>query len=79
MLWVKDAPKFGIDQDSKVCEFIDEYISCEMPTEEGLIKHLVTSVQTHRHSTYCKRSGKCCFNFPHLPSTHTLIAWQVLF
>ena len=75
VLWVKDGPKFGIDEDSKVCEFIDEYISCEMPTEEGLIKHLVTSVQTHRHSTYCKRSGKCRFNFPHPPSTRTLIAY----
>ena len=26
VLWVKDLPKFGID--SKVCDFIDQYVSC---------------------------------------------------
>ena len=47
VLWVKDSRKFGIDEDSKVCDFIDQYVSCEMPSEEGLLKKLVSLVQTH--------------------------------
>ena len=47
-----------------------------MPSEEGLLKNLVKEVQTHRHSTYCKRSGKCRFHFPRVPSSKTLIASQ---
>ena len=33
-------------------------------------------MQQHKHSTYCKRSGKCRFNFPHPPTTRTLIATE---
>ena len=47
-----------------------------MPSEEGLLKNLVKEVQTHHHSTYCKRSGKCRFHFPRVPSSKTLIASQ---
>ena len=74
ILWMKDSPKFGIDPDRKVCEYIDRYISCELPSEEGLLKNLVSLLQMHRHSTYCKKTGKCRFKFPHPPSTQTLIA-----
>ena len=28
VIWVKDAPKYGVDSDEKVCEFIDQYITC---------------------------------------------------
>ena len=28
VLWIKDAPKFGTDDDQTVCDFIDKYISC---------------------------------------------------
>ena len=74
VLWTNDSPKFGIDPDRKVCEYIDRYISCELPSEEGLLKNLVSLLQMHRHSTYCKKTGKCRFKFPHPPSTQTLIA-----
>ena len=33
VLWVKDAPQFQIDADSDVCDFIDQYITCEIPKE----------------------------------------------
>ena len=75
VIWVKDAPEFGVDDDSKVCAFIDQYITCNMPTEEGQLKDLVTLLQQHRHSKYCKRSGRCRFHFPHPPSNYTLIAY----
>ena len=35
VIWVRDAPKFEVDDDTKVCDFIDQYISCEIPKEEG--------------------------------------------
>ena len=47
VLWTKDSPKFGIDPDRKVCEYIDRYISCELPSEEGLLKNLVSLLQMH--------------------------------
>uniref|UniRef100_A0A1X7SS53 ATP-dependent DNA helicase n=1 Tax=Amphimedon queenslandica TaxID=400682 RepID=A0A1X7SS53_AMPQE len=45
-----------------------------MPTEEGRLKELVSLVQRHRHSTYCKKRATCRFQFPRLPSDRTLIA-----
>ena len=76
VMWMKNAPRYRIDPDDKVCEYINKYISCKMPSEEGLLKNLVKEVQTHSHSTYCKRSGKCRFHFPRVPSSKTLIASQ---
>jgi hypothetical protein len=75
VLWIKDAPKFGIDADDKVCDFINQYISCSLPSEEGQLKDLVTLLQRHRHSKYCKRSGRCRFHFPHPPTNNTVIAY----
>ena len=31
VLWVKDAPKYGVNDDSEVCQFIDKYITCSIP------------------------------------------------
>ena len=31
VIWVKDAPKYGIDSDEEVCAFIDKYITCAIP------------------------------------------------
>uniref|UniRef100_A0A1X7UEJ7 Helitron helicase-like domain-containing protein n=1 Tax=Amphimedon queenslandica TaxID=400682 RepID=A0A1X7UEJ7_AMPQE len=76
VLWIKDAPKFGVHPEEKVCKFIDKYMSCKMPTEEGQLLKLVKELQTHRHLTYGKRSKKCHFNFPRMPSSRTLIASQ---
>ena len=76
VLWVKNAPKFGIDPDEDVCKFIDEYISCSIPNEECKLKELVLTLQKHKHSTYCERSGRCRFSFPHPPSASTIIAIQ---
>uniref|UniRef100_A0A1X7VH10 Helitron helicase-like domain-containing protein n=1 Tax=Amphimedon queenslandica TaxID=400682 RepID=A0A1X7VH10_AMPQE len=41
VLWIKDAPKFGVDPEEKEFEFIDKYISCKLPSEEEcpLLEH----------------------------------------
>ena len=68
--WVKDAPKHIQSPDSDVCDFIDQYISCKLPAEDG---KLVSLLQQHKHSTYCKRNKTCRFSFPKPPSPKTLI------
>ena len=49
MLWLKDAPVFGIDKDEDVISFIDQIITCETPKDNADLLDLVNR-QTHRHS-----------------------------
>ena len=39
VIWINDAPKFGVDDDQKVCDFIDKYISCGIANEEGRLRN----------------------------------------
>jgi hypothetical protein len=39
-----------------MCAFIDQYISCAIPSEEGKLKELVQLLQQHKHSSYVKDS-----------------------
>ena len=74
VIWVKDAPEYGVDHDNKVCDFIDQYVSCELPNQDSKLRELVLLLQQHKHSSYCKRNKSCRFNFPKPPSSKTLIA-----
>ena len=71
VIWVKE---YGVDHDSQVCDFIDQYVSCKLPKEDGKLRELVLLLQQHKHSSYCKRNKACRFNFPKPPSRKTLIA-----
>ena len=73
IIWVKDAPEFGVDNDDDVCDFIDQYVSCKVPAENGKLKDLVLLLQNHKHSSYCRRNKTCRFSFPKPPSSKTLI------
>ena len=73
VIWVKDAPKYIESPDSDVCDFIDQYVSCRLPAEDGKLRELVSLLQQHRHSSYCKRNKTCRFSFPKPPSPKTLI------
>ena len=55
VIWVKDAPKYGVNNDNKVCDFIDKYISCAIPEQEGKLKDLVLLLQLEHWSA--KRSA----------------------
>ena len=74
VLWVKDAPKYGVDSNEDVCAFIDQYVSCAIPPVDCKLKDHMLMVQQHRHSSYCKRNKRCRFNFHHPPSPTTIIA-----
>ena len=77
VVWVKDAPILDENSDDEIIEFVDKYISCEIPQETDAELHeIVSSVQTHSqtHTKSCRKTGKTCrFNFPRPPSNRTFI------
>jgi len=88
LLWVKDAPVADVDDDEKICNFIDKYCTgnipeipkdctCELPEDVSFedITNLAKKLQSHSHSSYCrKHKNKLCrFGFPKLPSPRTLV------
>ena len=74
---IVDAPKIDENEDSEVVEFIDKYITCALPdaTKYPEMSNLVKKVQTHHHTTTCrKKKGVACrFNAPWAPSNKTRI------
>ena len=77
LIWIKDSPKFGVASNEEFSKFLDKYISCAIPREEGELRDKVLLLQQHRHSNYCKRGMNCRFRFPHPPSTCTLVTRPV--
>ena len=73
VIWVKDAPEFGVDNNDDVCDFINKYVFCKVPAEDSKLKDLVLLLQKHKHSSYCRRNKTCRFSFPKPPSSKTLI------
>ena len=73
VIWVKDAPEYGEQSNDIVCNFIDQYVSCKVPKEDGKLKDLVLLLQKHKHSSYCRRNKTYRFSFPMPPGTKTLI------
>ncbi|XP_034322352.2 uncharacterized protein [Magallana gigas] len=79
LYWVEDAPKLAKDSEESVCEFIDKYVSCSLPSEEDEqeLRQAVLNVQQHskNHSKSCRKKGtECRFNFPRPLSERTFIA-----
>ena len=74
LIWVKDAPKLDDQTDEDVCNFIDQHVSCELPNDDPVLETMVRRVQTHTHSSYCRKKGSCRFSYPRPPSSSTIIA-----
>lgn len=79
LFWIENAPKFRENPETDVVEFIDKYISCEIPDkhEDQEPHDIVMAVQQHskNHSKSCKKKGTVCrFNFPRPPSEKTFIS-----
>ena len=74
LIWLKDAPVFGVDNNDKVIAFIDKIISCKKPTDDDELLKLVNR-QVHRHSHTCRKKSKaqCRFNYPQPPMRTTKI------
>ena len=79
VIWVKDAPEFGVDNNDDVCDFIDQYVSCKVPVEDGKLKDLVLLLQKRKHSSYCRRNKTCRFSLPvQKPSLQKMILSVVI-
>ncbi len=77
LLWEENAPQYieGNEENNDiVCRFIDKYISGKIPENDDHLRELVTTLQAHKHSNYCRRDGKCRFGKPDPPSNKTVIA-----
>ncbi|KAL1261372.1 hypothetical protein QQF64_006637 [Cirrhinus molitorella] len=78
LAWIKGAPEFENQSDQVVCDFIDRYISCQLPdpTTDPELHKIVTEVQLHsrKHSKSCKKGNVLCrYGFPKLPTSETTI------
>ena len=78
LIWLEDAPVFGVDNDDKVIAFIDKIISCKRPTDNHELLKLVNR-QVHRHSNTCRKKSKteCRFNYPQPPMQSTIILYRL--
>ena len=80
LFWIENAPIIDKNTDEEVVEFIDHYVTCELPAQDETLLEIVTSVQLHskRHSKPCKKNETVCrFNFPKPPSAKTFISRPV--
>ncbi|XP_078330659.1 uncharacterized protein LOC111107339 [Crassostrea virginica] len=78
LYWIENAPKLDQDGDETVCDFIDKYVSCAVPSEneDEELRSIVLAVQQHskKHSKSCRKKGsECRFHFPRPPSVNTFI------
>ncbi|KAG7999536.1 ATP-dependent DNA helicase PIF1 [Nibea albiflora] len=80
LFWIENAPIIDKNTDAEVIQFIDRYVTCELPSNDEELLDTVTSVQQHskRHSKTCKKGKTVCrFNFPRPPSARTFISRSV--
>ena len=78
LIWLKEAPVFGVDDDSVVTDFIDQIITCQWPVDNPELEKLVNR-QIHRHSHTCRKKSKneCRFNYPQPPMRATEIVYPL--
>ncbi|XP_028417946.1 uncharacterized protein LOC114542642 [Dendronephthya gigantea] len=78
LIWLENAPVFGVDKDEDVVAYIDSIITCNKPEDDLEILDLVNR-QTHRHSHTCRKKSKniCRFNYPQPPMRCTQILYPL--
>ncbi|XP_062389285.1 uncharacterized protein LOC134077598 [Sardina pilchardus] len=76
LFWIENAPQIDKESDEDVAAFIDNYVTCELDSEDTKLYETASAVQQHskKHSKTCKKKGTTCrFNFPKPPSARTFI------
>ena len=66
LLWIKDAPKIGQNDENKVLEFIDNHVSCGKSSDKSQLINL----QVHSHSRTCKKKQQTDMSFQFSSSTN---------
>ena len=74
LIWLENAPVFGVNDDVTVTVFTDSAITCSKPSDNPILLQLV-SRQMHRHSHTCRKGTKaeCRFSYPQPPMKCTRI------
>ena len=77
--WIEGAPKYGVNTDKEICDFVDKYITCAIPDVLDERTEQLISYQTHKHSATCKKGRRnvCRFNFPKPPMRNTMILYPL--
>ena len=78
LLWIKGAPRFGVQSDKEVVDFINQVITCRKVANDVTLSELVIR-QNHSHSQTCKKKNRmmCRFNFPQPPMRNTVILYPL--
>lgn len=78
LIWLENAPVFGVDKDEDFTAFIGKIINCRKPVNDSKLLQLVNG-QTHRHSHTCRKKSKnvCRFNYPQPPMRSTQILYPL--
>ncbi|XP_076738999.1 uncharacterized protein LOC112432426 isoform X3 [Maylandia zebra] len=82
LLWIREKVEADVDDDQTVCDFVDRYISAQLPDPEKQpeLHKKVTELQKHskNHTKTCFKSvnSGCRFGFPKPPATRTMIVRQ---
>ncbi|KAI8519366.1 hypothetical protein Bbelb_026230 [Branchiostoma belcheri] len=80
MFWVENAPDLDtIEGKQSAPEFIDKYVSTQLPDDKNsLLYSLVSKYQTHHHTSTCKKYRvNCRFHFPREVSNTTRLRLDV--
>jgi hypothetical protein len=61
LLWIKNAPMYGVHTNEKIEQFIDMYISCDV----SLLPNPLQNAQQHQHTCLCKKKNHvvCKFHY----------------
>ena len=71
MFWTDNSPTIGVDSQETIANYIQKYVTCELPTKDNALYNLVSTVQLHKCNSYCKKRSRrkgnaayCRFKFP---------------
>jgi hypothetical protein len=69
LLWIKNAPMYGVHINEKIEQFINMYISCDV----SLLSNSLQNAQQHQHTCTCKKKNHvvCRFHYPLPPMRET--------
>ena len=76
LLWIENAPKYGIIPFNKVIDFIDRTHTCKFPNTDSLLYNGEIDLQRHKHTRTCykrKSFRRCRFGIPYPPMAQTQI------
>jgi len=71
LLWVQNAPIFGVSKNEKIQCFVDKYLTIN----QTILSIEIHNIQIHQHKRTCRKKSQliCRFQYPKSPMKHTKI------